>query len=310
VAGSSARFNPDLVVRPIVDSAQQQDGSLLPLASFIVPDAPVALGELTRAGVPCFRTPEACADAVAAAFARRAPKPGPAAGLDALIACASTPGKVLDELDAYALIARVGVESPQCVTLDAAQPRIPDTLVYPVVAKVLSAELPHKSDVGGVMLDVANPAALADAVRTIEARVAASGAGVSVERILVQPMVKGLGEVLIGYRVDPQIGPVVMLAAGGVLTEIYRDRALRVAPVDLTVAFEMIGEVRALKAFTGYRGKPRGDLKALAAALVALSQLATRPDLRVLEAEINPLIVRQEGEGVVPVDALVRVAAG
>ena len=70
-----------------------------------------------------------------------------------------------------------------------------------------------------------------------------------------------------------------------------------------------IDEVRALRALSGYRGKPRGDLDALADALVALSQLATKPALRVLEAEINPLIVRAEGEGVVPVDALVRVAA-
>jgi succinyl-CoA synthetase beta subunit len=84
---------------------------------------------------------------------------------------------------------------------------------------------------------------------------------------------------------------------------------LRLAPIDRSTAFEMIDEVRALRALGGYRGKPRGDLDALADALVALSQLASRPALCVLEAEINPLIVRAEGEGVVPVDALVRVAA-
>jgi acetate---CoA ligase (ADP-forming) len=87
-------------------------------------------------------------------------------------------------------------------------------------------------------------------------------------------MVKGLGEVLIGYRVDPDAGPLVMLAAGGILAEIHRDRSLRLAPVDLAEAQAMIGEVAALKALAGYRGRPEGDLGALAQALVSLSRLA------------------------------------
>jgi acetate---CoA ligase (ADP-forming) len=320
VAGSSARFNPDLLVRPIIDSAQERRENLCPLASFIVPDAPLALAELTQAGVPCFRTPEACADAVEAAFARRAPATPlvdeSVSAMQRQAAAQSRGGdnaQVLDELDAYTLLRDVGLTAPRCITLDAAQPHVPDsgsdTIHYPVVAKVLSAALPHKSDVGGVVLNIADETQLLAAVETIKQRVAASGANVPVERILVQPMVQGIGEVLIGYRIDAQVGPIVMLAAGGVLTEIYRDRALRLAPIDRTTAFEMIDEVRALSALSGYRGKPRGDLDALADALVALSQLATKPALRVLEAEINPLIVRAEGEGVVPVDALVRVAA-
>jgi succinyl-CoA synthetase beta subunit len=118
-------------------------------------------------------------------------------------------------------------------------------------------------------------------------------------------MVAGLGEVLLGYRVDRDVGPLVMLAAGGVLTEIERDRSLRLAPVDLAGARDMIAEVRGLTALAGYRGKPKGDLEALAHAVVAISQLAE--DAGVAEAEINPLIVRPAGEGVVAVDALVRL---
>ena len=124
-------------------------------------------------------------------------------------------------------------------------------------------------------------------------------------RVLAQPMIAGIGEVLIGYRVDPDVGPLVMLAAGGIYTEIYRDRSLRLAPVDLHTAHEMIAEVRALKAMTGYRGKPAGDIAALSDAIVALSQLADDP--AVIEAEVNPLIVRRHGEGVVAVDAVVRL---
>jgi hypothetical protein len=98
-----------------------------------------------------------------------------------------------------------------------------------------------------------------------------------------------------------------MIAAGGVLAEIYRDRSLRLAPVDLATAHEMIGEVTALKALAGYRGKPKGDLDAVAKALVALSRLAVSDRPAVLEAEINPLMVQPKGQGVVAVDALVRL---
>jgi succinyl-CoA synthetase beta subunit len=95
-----------------------------------------------------------------------------------------------------------------------------------------------------------------------------------------------------------------MVAAGGVFTEIYRDRSLRLAPVDLDTAREMIAEVRGFTLLAGYRGKPGGDLDALAHAVVALSQLAR--DETVIEAEINPLIVRSAGQGVVAVDAVMR----
>jgi acetate---CoA ligase (ADP-forming) len=121
-------------------------------------------------------------------------------------------------------------------------------------------------------------------------------------------MISGLGEVLIGYRVDADVGPLVLLAAGGILAEIHRDRSLRLAPVDPAEAKAMIGEVAALRVLAGYRGRPPGDLAALADALVALSRLAVAEDPAVAEAEVNPLIVRRNGEGVVAVDALVKLA--
>jgi succinyl-CoA synthetase beta subunit len=126
--------------------------------------------------------------------------------------------------------------------------------------------------------------------------------------VLVQPMMAGVGEVLIGYRIDSDVGPLVMLAAGGILAEIHRDRSLRLAPIDLAEAHVMIAEVAALKALTGYRGRPAGDLDALAKALVAMSRLAVADGGAVAEAEVNPLLVRPQGQGVVAVDALVRLA--
>jgi succinyl-CoA synthetase beta subunit len=117
-------------------------------------------------------------------------------------------------------------------------------------------------------------------------------------------MVSGTGEALIGYRVDREVGPLIMVAAGGVFTEIYRDRSLRLAPVDLATAQAMIGEVKAFATLKGFRGGPRGDLDGLANAIVALSRLALQNDPAIAEAEVNPLIV--QADGVVAVDALIR----
>jgi acetate---CoA ligase (ADP-forming) len=115
----------------------------------------------------------------------------------------------------------------------------------------------------------------------------------------------GMIEALIGYRVDAEAGPLVMLAAGGIWAEVAQDRALRLAPVSVEEAHEMISEVKAFRSLAGLRGRPRGDLDALAQALSALSQLALQPQLRVVEAEVNPLMVLPQGQGVLAVDALV-----
>ena len=299
VVGSSARFLPERAVKPIIDSA----GAAKPIAAFLVPDAPSALGQLAAAGVPSFRTPEACADAIAAALKRRPPKPVVTARRTA-----SAPARMLDEAEAYALLDRLGIARAPMAALDASitsAPALP--FPYPVAVKLLSAAIAHKSDIGGVALNVAYGGALLAAIRRMRETVARRSPGTRVERVLVQPMLAGIGEVLIGYRVDRDAGPLVMLAAGGIHTEIYRDRTLRLAPVDLDEARAMVGEVRAMRMLEGVRGRPAGDLAALARAIVALSQLAAIGDPAVAEAEINPLIVRPAGDGVVAVDALVRL---
>ena len=208
---------------------------------------------------------------------------------------------MLDELEAYELFDKLGVPHAPSVALDAAITKAPALpFGYPVVVKALSEKIAHKSDVGGVVLNVRDDAALLAAIAKIRQ-------ATNVDRVLVQPMISGLGEVLIGYRIDRDVGPTVMLAAGGVLAEILRDRSIRLAPVDLDEAKAMIGEVVALKALAGYRGKEPGDLEALAQALVSLSRLAVHNGPAVADAEINPLIVRPKGQGVVAVDALVKL---
>lgn len=293
VVGSSARFQPELAVRPIIDSANAPK----PIAAFLVPEALEGLAKLNKAGVPAFHTPEACADAIAAALARREPKAAPPE-------IASKGGRVLDELEAYALLDRLGLpRSPATAlaTTITAAPTLP--FPYPVAVKVLSADIPHKTEAGGVALNIKDGAALVAAIGSMRETVK-QRTGITPDRVLVAPMVAGVGEALIGYRVDREAGPLVMVAAGGVMTEIYRDRSLRLAPVDLATAHAMIAEVKAFATLKGFRGKPAGDIDALARAIVALSQLATQADPPIAEAEVNPLIVSPNG--VVAVDALIR----
>lgn len=299
VVGSSARLQPELVVRPVIDCA----GAPKPIAAFLVPDAPHALERLAAAGIASFRTPEGCADAIAASFSRRFPKPA----AEVLLRAPAEPGRVLDEWEAYALLDRIGVPHAPSLVVKADAERPPLPFPYPLVAKVLSAHILHKSDVGGVVVGIPDEAALISALADIRSNVRRYLPAVPVRSFLVQPVMQGVGEVLVGYRRDPSVGPVVMVAPGGVLTEIYRDRSLRLAPVDFDTAMEMIGEVRALRALSGYRGKPPGDLPSLARAIEAFSRIPFLHDVSVLEAEMNPLIVRREGEGVVAVDALVRL---
>jgi acyl-CoA synthetase (NDP forming) len=285
-------------VAPVADSAGK--GAL---AAFLVPDAPEAWRRLTEAGVAAFRNPETCADVVAAALSRRSPvaRKFPHTGAP------DRPVRTLDEADAYRVFAEVGVPVAEHAVVDIGDGAGDISLPfgYPVAVKVLDADLPHKSDVGGVVLKVPDPAGLAEAVHTIVANVARHRPGKPVTRVLVQPMVTGLGEVLVGYRVDPQVGPLVVLAAGGTLTELYRDRAVRLAPVTGQTAREMLDEVVALRVLRGYRGAPPGDLEAVADAVSAVSRLAQHP--HIAEAEINPLLVHGEAAGVQAVDALVRV---
>jgi acyl-CoA synthetase (NDP forming) len=295
VVGSSARFQPQLAVKPIVDCS----GSAKPLAAMLVPDAPEALASLTAAGIPCFRSPEACGDAIAAVLARRAPGMQPSAH------AATAQARTLSEAQAYGVLDAVGVPHAPAVTLPLGQAPAALPFDFPVVAKVCSADIPHKTEVGGVVLGIRSQAELAAAFATLRANLADRARGIACDQALVQPMRAGLAEALIGYRSDAEAGPIVMLAAGGIWAEVARDRSIRLAPVSIETAREMVGEVRAFGSLQGLRGKPRGDLEALARAVAALSQLAVRPDLQIAEAEVNPLMILPEAEGVLAVDALV-----
>ncbi|WP_172650618.1 acetate--CoA ligase family protein [Rhodococcus opacus] len=308
VIGSSARLNPELAVQAISESG----GHEVPVVAFALPEAPEAAELLNRSGVPAFRTPESCADVVAAAFTRVSATIGEGARF-AVDAAANT--EVLDEKVSADLLTRQGVAfAPSvAVSVDELDSDLGLPFAYPVVVKVLSDKVPHKSDAGGVVLGVTDDEGVRRAAREIVANVAGYDPGVVVDRVLVQKMApKGLADALVGYRVSPDVGPMVVLSTGGVLAEIFADSAVRLAPVDAATAREMIDEVKGLSVVTGYRGLPEGDFAALTETIVGLSRLAI-DDPDVLEAEVNPLSIGAAGGGVVALDALVRripVAAG
>jgi acyl-CoA synthetase (NDP forming) len=127
-----------------------------------------------------------------------------------------------------------------------------------------------------------------------------------IDGVLVQSMQYGIGEVLVGYRRDREAGPLVLVGVGGTAAELGGGCALRLAPVSVESALEMVREVPALATIRGFRNRPAGDLQAVARVVHTLSLLACIEAPRVLEAEINPLIVRTDG--VVAVDARIRIA--
>jgi acetate---CoA ligase (ADP-forming) len=304
--GSSAQFHPELAVKPILDCAREKK----PIAVFLTPQADETLRLLAQHDIAAFRTPEACADAVAAYLAWREPPPAAGTAAEALARAASAlqagDGDVLDERQSLALFRALGVPVAESVVFDAAgsPPALP--FAFPVAAKVLSPDITHKTDAGGVALEIASPTELGERARTLVAAARSRYPSARIEGVLVQPMERGIAEALVGYRLDPQAGPVVTVGMGGMLAEIYRDYAVRVAPVSAAEAAEMIAEVRGFAVLRGYRGKPRGDVAALAEAIAALSHLAELSGPAVLEAEINPLIVKPAGAGVVAVDGVVR----
>jgi acyl-CoA synthetase (NDP forming) len=298
-AGSSARFNPELVVQPAVDAVGEPGH---PLAVFLVPDAPDAARLLAKAGVPAFQDPETCGDAIAAALHRRAPTRS--APLDNTPAIGDT--TVLDEASCYRLLERHGLTAAPHRVLNARDPVPQLPFAYPVVAKVLDSRIAHKTDSGGVVLHIADAAQLAEAMQSIASRVK-ENTGIEVTDILVQQMTRGVGEVLVGFRRDRQVGPLVVLAAGGIFTELYRDSTMRLAPVDRAGALEMISQIKASRILDGYRGGTKGDLEALADAIVTVSQLATHTSPRVEELEINPMLVLPQGQGVCAIDGFGRI---
>jgi acyl-CoA synthetase (NDP forming) len=300
VIGSSAQFHPDLAVNPLVQ-AHKPDNK--PVAAFLAPEAPASLALLRQHGIAAFRTPEACADALAVLF-QRSPAP-PAPGGQAFAWPDAMPRQgVLTEHEAGQVFQALGIPVAPAALVQPGNPA--HRIAYPVVAKVSSRDVMHKTEAGAVRVGIQDAEQLHAAISAMLASVGEHVPGARVEGILVQAMEDSLLELILGFRDDPLVGPIVVLGAGGIAAELNPDIAIRLAPIDLDGAHAMIEAVRATRLIRGFRGLPRGDCDALARAIAAFSRLALAQGARVAEAEINPLFVR--ARGIVAVDGLLRLA--
>jgi len=179
-----------------------------------------------------------------------------------------------------------------------------DEVGYPVVLKVASPDISHKTDVGGVALNIEDAAGMREAFHHMGESLKARAPGARIEGFEVQAEIQGGREVLLGLQRDSGFGPIVVFGLGGIYVEVLRDVTFRLAPVRPLSARHMIESVKAFPILRGVRGEAPSDLAALEEAIERLSQLAI--DLpEVTELDINPLIVRAVGKGVVAVDARV-----
>ena len=214
----------------------------------------------------------------------------------------------LDEAEAKALFAHYGVPCAQeriVTTAEGAVAAARD-LGGRVVLKLLSREITHKSDVGGVIVNV-TPETMPDALTRMTADVEAK-TGTKPSRFLVQEMVTGGTELILGYKRDP-LGAVILLGAGGTATELFNDTAMRLLPpggaLSAGEALALARELKSWPLLDGYRGRPKADVDALANAIVAFSRMVASLGNRLVEAEINPIFVLPKGRGARAADGVV-----
>ena len=312
IVGSSGLAQPELAGGPVLEASAGQEK---PVLVYVSPGAPNITQYLNRKGVPAFDSPEGCAAGLAAlawmSERRLAPTPrteraasGPAHRLGSV---SQMRGR-LNELESKRLFARFGIPAARerAVQASTAAPGVAREIAGNngrVVLKVLSHDLAHKSETGGVMVGV-EVSQVADRATELLTTVRERSPETTIEGLLIQELVEDGVETILGFTRDPQVGPTILFGAGGVAAEIYQDVTLRLPPIDRALALEMIASLRSYPLLTGYRGRPRCDVDVLADAIVAFSEMVLVLGDRLVEAEINPLFVLPEGAGVLAADGV------
>lgn len=310
IVGSSGVGRPELMAGAIEGGLAQSDK---PVLAYVSPHAPEAATLLTQRGVPAFVSAESCAAALAGMLqASQWSPPGiepPRASVHA--PTQDLPTGSLDEAQAKQLFASFGVPCAREVVVEngAAAERAARELGGRVVLKILSSEITHKSDVGGVAVNV-EPAEIASRLQAMADEVERN-TGVRPKRFLVQEMVTGGIELILGMHRDP-LGTAILLGMGGVTAELFKDTTIRLLPpegaLSSSEALDMARELKTWPLLDGFRGRPKADVPALVEAIVAFSRMAAKLGERLIEAEINPLFVLPQGSGVSAADAVVVLA--
>jgi len=309
VVGSSSLAMPELMANAIQDCLHTSDK---PVIAFVSPHAPAVAALLTRRGVPAFAAPESCTGALSGLLqAARWKAPDPATPVPANVAVTDFPAGSLDEAQAKQLFARFGLPGVRetVVTTPAEAAEAAHALGGRVVLKILSGTITHKSDVGGVAVNI-TPEQIGPRLGTMAAEVQAK-AGLTPTHFLVQEMVAGGTELILGMHRDP-LGTAILLGMGGVTAELFKDTTLCLLPptggLRRNEALAMARSLKTWPLLDGFRGRPRADVEALVSAIVAFSEMAAQLGGRLVEAEINPLFVLPAGQGVRAADGVVVLA--
>jgi acetyltransferase len=213
----------------------------------------------------------------------------------------------LSEADSKALLRGAGIALPDEVlvteksALDDAIARVG----FPLVMKIQSRDIPHKSEVGGVRVNIATKGEVFLAYEALIENARRHRPGAEIQGVLVSPMAKKGVEIIIGTMQDKTFGPMIMVGFGGITTELFRDVIYRPAPVSATEATAMLAELKAAPLLNGFRGAAKADIAALSQLISQVSVLAAQHSREISEIEINPVLVHPEGQGVTIVDALV-----
>jgi acyl-CoA synthetase (NDP forming) len=334
VVGSSGLGDPKLAAEPVREAAGRTDK---PVAVYVSPHALNIVAYLNSVGVPAFHTAEGLAAAFVAMRSRTARltglarahreaevsrlgdeilegvTPSVAAGAAAdqrETARSVTRAEALrhgrwNEAESLGLFERFGIPAPRyrVATTPADAEAFARSLNVPVVVKVLARELAHKSDVGGVRVGVA-PEDVARVCQEIE-RGLPNTTRTSEGWLIQQQIGREATEMLLGVTRDAQLGLALMLGAGGIATEVFGDTSLRLLPLRSGDAEAMLGELKSRVLLEGFRGRPRGDIAALIQAIEVFAMMAETLGEALLEAEINPLFVLPEGQGVRAADGIV-----
>lgn len=214
-------------------------------------------------------------------------------------------GTTLAEREAKQVLATYGVPvvRDELVQSEADAVAAAETAGYPVVLKVESPDLPHKTEAGVVRLNLRDASAVREAYRAVMANAAKANPVPRITGVLVQPMIPAGIEIIVGARIDPLLGPLVVAGLGGIQVELFKDVALQLAPVTLAEARSMLEGLKAAKLLAGFRGGPSVDVEQLADVVCRVSEFAADQAGRIAELDINPLICA--GELIVAVDALI-----
>ena len=262
-----------------------------------------ALAKLRAAGIPVLRGAEPAVDAVAAlvsyAEARRnwlSDAPARAALQLPKPAFPAAAGAV-SSIEGQVLLQSFGVPTAAAKLATSADAAVAaaQTLGYPVVLKIESPDIPHKTEAKGVALNVADDAAVRSAYTALIANAKQYKADAHIAGVLVQTMAKGAVELVIGLKRDPTFGPVVMVGLGGVLIEVFKDVVFRAAPVTEAEALRMLGELKSKVILDGVRGKPPVNKAALAQMISAVSRFGAAAGSRLAELDLNPVLAGPQG---------------